>query len=288
MLTLIQSVLTGGMVGGLYAIMSVGLTLTFGVVRIVNFAHGAFVMMASYLAWLAYKNWGMDPFVAAIPITALFLVIGIGFYVGFLQRLSRFDTLAQVLFTVAIAFVLQGFATGQWGPDPQVVAPSYSLDVVHIGSISLPLIRIIAFAIGLAATAALWLLLTYTDFGRSVRASVADRGAAQMIGIKPSRVQAITTGIGVACAGLAGAILAPISSVSPTVYTDYTFIAFIVIILGGLGSFFGAFFGGLIIGITEALGQTYLDGGIAHALTFGMFIVIVVVRPNGLAVRRTA
>lgn len=288
MLSVTQGTLDGILIGGIYAVLAIGLTLLFGVVRIVNFAHGAFVMAGSYLTLLAYRHVGLDPYFALPLVCVAFFALGAVFYLVFLHRLAQQSMMSQALFTIAVGLVLTNGSLAIFGPDLQAIRLPYSLETVRFGSVSLEVTRLVAFGCAVVVTGALYWLLWRTDFGVQVRAAAADPGVARLMGIRTTRVRAIATGLSLACAGVAGAILLPILYVAPESGDQFVFLAFIIIVLGGMGSFFGALVGGMLIGITQSLGSTYFDGSVAQLLTFLIFVLVLLLRPEGIFVRRTA
>jgi len=281
----LQGLVDGVLIGGVYAVVAVGLTLLFGVVGIVNFAHGAIVMAGGYLTYQLYDSAGVDPYLSAVILAVLFFVVGVLFYAAFFRRLVKESLLPQALFTIGVSIVLINVALAVYGPDVQSIDLPYSLSTVNIGEISMEVTRLVAFGAALLTTLLLYLLLWRTDFGIQVRASAADRQTAELMGIRTLRVQSVATGLSFACAAIGGAVLMPILFVSPATGDQFTFLAFVIIVLGGLGSFFGALVGGIIIGIAQSLGATYVDGSTAQMLTFALFIVLLLFKPNGLFTR---
>jgi branched-chain amino acid transport system permease protein len=282
----IQGLIQGTLIGGMYAAVAVGLTLVFGVVRIVNFAHGAFVMAGGYCAWLLYDHLQLSPYVSVFIVAVGFFVVGVLYYAIFIRLLVGKPLFAQAIFTIAVTIVMENGALAIFGPDPHVVTGSYTTTAYQVGAFSFQLTRLIAFGAGLAATLLLYLVLWRTDVGTRVRASAADLTTAQLMGINTFSVQSIATGLGIACAGIGGVILLPLLNVSPSVGDQFTLLSFLIIVLGGLGSFFGALVGGILIGCTETLGATYFNGSLAHMLTFVIFVLLLLLRPQGLLRRR--
>lgn len=287
-MTIMQGVVDGVLLGGIYAVVAIGLTLLLGVVGIVNFAHGAFVMAGGYAVYVATSNFGLDPYVALLPITLIFFIIGVVYYIVFLQRLVSQTILAQALLTIGISLVLVNVGLAIFGPEPSVAELRYSLSTIEIAGITIPATRLIGFLFAVATTAALYVLLWKTDFGVQIRAAAVDRKTAELMGVNTRGLQAVATGISVACAGLGGGVLFPILYVAPTTADQFVFLAFLIVALGGLGSFFGALAGGVLIGIVQSLGSTYFDGSVANMLIFAIFMVVLLVRPNGLVSRQGA
>jgi branched-chain amino acid transport system permease protein len=281
----LQALVSGALVGGMYATVGIGLTLVFGVVRIVNFAHGAFLMAAAYCSWLLFEHYGIDPYLSAIILVPAFFAIGIVYYWALMRPMIGQSLLAQSLITIAVSYVIENTALGLFSSQMRVVSVSYAVASINIGPIELPVTRLIAGAVGLVATTIMYLLLWRSSMGIAVRAAAADRSIAEAMGIDTHAAQALVTGIGIACAALGGIVLMPIFAVSPSMGSDFTFLSFLIIVLGGMGSFFGALVGGIILGVTENLGATFFNGSTGHMLTFVLFVILLVFRPYGVLAR---
>ena len=282
----IQGVVSGALVGGMYATVGIGLTLIFGVVRIVNFAHGSFLMVAAYCSWLLFDRYGIDPYVSALLIVPAFFLIGVGYYRTLLRPMVGQSLLAQALITIAVSYVIENTALGLFSSEMRVVSVSYATHSLSLGPIVLPYTRVIAGLVGLLATAGMFLLLWRTGIGIAVRAAAADRPIAEAMGINTYSAQALVTGIGIACAALGGVVLLPILAASPAMGVNFTFLSFLIIVLGGMGNFFGALVAGVVIGITENLGATFFDGSKGQMLIFVLFVVLLVLKPYGLLEKR--
>lgn len=282
LLTLLQSIVSGALVGGLYAAVGIGLTLLFGVVRIVNFAHGAFLMAAAYCSWLLFDRLSIDPYVSAVILVPAFFGLGIAYYWVLLRPMVGKSLLAQSLLTIAVSLVLENGALALFGSQVRIVGLPYATDSIAVAGLTLPLTRLVAGGAGLLATIAMYFGLWRTGLGIAVRASASDRPIAEAMGINMYWAQSVVTGISLACVALAGAVLLPLYSASPAMATDFTFLSFQIIVLGGMGSFFGALAGGIIIGVSESVGATLFNGSMGHMLTFVLFVLLLVVRPNGI------
>lgn len=281
-MTILQGLLDGVLLGGVYAVVAIGLTLLLGVVDIVNFAHGAFVMAGAYVAYVLYTDAGIDPYVGLIVVAIGFFLIGVVYYAGMLRRLVGQSLLSQSLLTIGVSLILVNGALARFGPETAVADLPYSLSTIHVWGLTMTVTRLVGFGVAVLTTLLLYLLLWRTDFGTQVRASAVDRVTAELMGINSRRVQALATGLSVACAGIGGVVLFPILYVAPTTADQFIFLAFLIVALGGLGSFWGALLGGLLIGVVQSLGSTYFDGSIANMLIFVIFVLVVIVRPNGL------
>ena len=286
LIAVLQGLISGALVGGMYATVGIGLTLVFGVVRIVNFAHGSFLMAAAYCSWLLFDRFGLDPYASGLLLVPAFFLIGIGYYWALMRPMIGQSLLAQSLITIAVSYVIENTALGLFSSQMRVVAVPYAVASFSIGPIALPVTRLIAGAVGLCATTVMYLLLWRTGMGIAVRAAAADRPIAEAMGINTHSAQALVTGIGIACAALGGVVLLPIFAASPSMGSDFTFLSFLIIVLGGMGNFFGALVGGIILGVTENLGATFFDGSTGHMLTFVLFLVLLVFRPYGVLAGR--
>jgi branched-chain amino acid transport system permease protein len=282
LIEILQGIISGALVGGMYATVGIGLTLVFGVVRIVNFAHGAFLMAAAYCSWLLFQHWGIDPYLGGLIVVPVFFVIGIGYYWSLMRPMIGQSLLAQSLLTIAVSYIIQNTALGLFSSENRVVAVSYATASLALGPITLPVTRLVAGVVGVCATTVMYVLLWRTGIGIAVRAAAADRPIAEAMGINTHAAQAFVTGIGIACAALGGVVLLPIFAASPQMGEDFTFLSFLIIVLGGMGSFFGALVGGVILGITENLGATFFDGSTGHMLTYVLFVILLVFRPYGV------
>lgn len=280
--TVLSSLANGLMQGGLYALVALGLTLIFGVMRIINFAHGALMMWAMYASfWLAVLL-GIDPYLS------LLVILPAGFAVGWaIQRVVITPVLEapvhnQLLMTLGLALFLENLALLAFKADPRTLIVAYSQATVALGPVILNLPRLLAFAGALLATAALLLFLRHTDLGKALRAAAEERDGAALVGIPVGKVYAVAFGIGTACVTAAGTMAVPFFYVSPEVGNTFVIIAFVVVVLGGMGSFAGAFVGGLLIGVVESLGGLFVHGSLAQLGIFALFILVLLVKPNGL------
>ena len=279
---LATSLANGVMLGGLYALVALGLTLIFGVMRIINFAHGSLMMLAMYATfWLATRA-GLDPYLA------LGVTVPGGFLVGWgLQRLAIAPVLGapehnQLLMTLGLALFLDNLALALFTADPRTLLTAYSATTVALGPVRLNLPRLLAFAGALGITAALAAFLKLTVLGRALRAAAEERDGAALVGIPVRRMYALAFGLGSACVAAAGTLAVPFFYVSPEVGNTFVITAFVVVVLGGLGSFPGALLGGLAVGVVESLGGLFLHGSLAQIGIFLLFILVLLARPTGL------
>lgn len=282
MLILAQALINGILTGGLYALIAVGLTLTFGVMRLINLFHGELVMVGMYITFWLFVLLGMEP-LASVPVAAMVLfLVGILMQRFLIQPILKAPEMNQVLLTLGISMFLFSLAQLLFTGKVQTVRSLTSGANLRWGEVSVSFHYALSFAAALVITALLYLLLMRSDLGKAVRAAVQDRQAAQMVGVNVERVFMLTFGIGAAAAGAAGAMLLPIYYVFPQIGWTFLFKAFVVVVLGGLGSLTGALAGGLILGIVEALNASYVSAGYQNAVGFAIFVLILLLRPSGL------
>ena len=284
MADLVQLVTIGLLAGGIYAAVGVGFSLVWGVLNIVNLAHGALVIVGAYLTWQIFTASGLDPFLT-LPIDAVAL-FALGYVVqrGVINRIIR----APLLFTFLLTFGLNLIAVNVllliFKSDFRSVTTAYSGAGLDLGGIVVPYIRLAALGIALLVAAALALLLNRTRVGLAIQAVGSDRDAAQLVGIDLRHAYAVTYGLGAACAGVAGGLIAMIQAITPTAGEPYTLQAFVVVILGGLGRVSATVVGGLVFGLVEAFAQSIPGSGsvFANAIAFGVMVLVLVTRPQGL------
>ena len=287
-MTFIQAVLNGVLIGGVYALISTGLTLVFGVMEIVNFAQGEFLMIGMYVAYFAFVGLHIDPMVSAVFGFAVMFAIGVVIEAGLVRRILRGPPISQVFLTVGLSVALQNLALAVFGSDYRSVQVPYQTAALNILGLQFSVSYLLAFAWAAVVSVALFLFLSKTNFGRSMRAVSANAGAATLCGIHVSRVRTIAFGIGAGLAGLAGAVILPYAYVYPTIGTQYVLSMFTVAILGGLGNVNGALLGSMIVGITQSLSALYLPSALQNVVVFALFIIVMMVRPSGLLGRRSA
>lgn len=281
MAELVNVLAVGLLLGGIYSLVSVGLNLIFGVIRIVNFAQGEFVMLGMYGTFAAQVALGFDPYLAGLVVVPALFLLGAVVYRLLLQPLQG-EPMMQVFATFGLLMVLQNAVLAVTGGIALSVASRLSAVSVSIGPVQVGLVRLIALLAATAVALALGWFLRATLVGKSIRAVAQDRKAARLMGINVERTYMVSFGIGAALAGLAGCLLSPLYSMSPQIGVNFIMPAFAVVVLGGLGSVFGAYVGGFIVGLTEAFAGYYLDPALKHAILFAVFIAVLLVRPAGL------
>lgn len=275
-----QALVNGVIIGLLYLLMAIGFTLVFGVMRIVNFAHGEFYMLGAFFAYVLVANWQL-PFVAAVGI-AFVLAVALGWLIEELVlKPFRHDELNGMIATIGLGMILQAVALMVYGPDPQFM-PSVAEGSLAIGPVTLPMSRLYVVGFSVAVLLVLYVFLLHSRTGRALRAVVQDTEIATAQGIRARLIYPLGFGIGVGLAAIAGALMAPLFSVSPFIGATPLLKAFIVVILGGLGSIPGAALASLLLGVTESTASTFMSNSIAEILIFALVMAMLVIRPTGL------
>ncbi len=283
---LAQALVNGVIIGLLYLLMAVGFTLVFGVMRIVNFAHGEFYMLGAFSAYLLVSHYQM-PFIAAVGL-AFVIALVLGWMIEELVlKPFRHDELNGMIATIGLAMILQAGALMLYGPDPQFM-PSVADGILTIGGVVLPMSRLYVVAFSVAVLVALYVFLGHSRNGRALRAVVQDMEIATAQGIRARLIYPLGFGIGVGLAAIAGALMAPLFSVSPFIGATPLLKAFVVVILGGLGSIPGAALASLLLGVTESVASTFMNNSIAEILILVLVMLVLVLRPSGLLGRAEA
>lgn len=279
---LAQILVNGVLLGGLYAVMALGLALVWGVLNIVNLAHGSFIMLGGYCAWFLFHRLGIDPFLG-LPLTAAVL-FGLGYALqrGVLNLIVRAPMFNTLLLTFGLDVVLSYLAQIAFSADYRAINPSYAGSQLHLGALVLPLARLGAFAAALVLTVGVWLFLLHTRLGRAIRATAQNLVAARLYGVEPRHLYAMTFAIGVALAGAAGALYGTVSQINPYIGASLTLKSFAIAIIGGLDNPLGVLVGGLILGVIEALTTLYIGPTFGDVASFGILVAVLVVRPTGL------
>ena len=276
------------LLGGVYALISVGLTLIFGVMRVVNFAHGEFLMLGMYLAFWAFSLLHFDPYLTLIVSLPLCFAVGWASYRAVMQPVIHASHNVQIFTTVGLSIALQNLALVAWTADARFVRTDYYAVVVRIAGAAFNVAQIVAFAVAVALTAALFAFMRWSYTGKVMRATAQDRQAAALVGIDTDRVYAVTWAVGIACVGAAGVLLAPVYPVYPTAGLQFVLIAYVAVVLGGLGDMAGALLAALVVAAVEVVGSYVIGTAWKEVLYLLLFIAVLIVRPAGLFGQRGA
>jgi branched-chain amino acid transport system permease protein len=279
---ILQTCLSGLFMGSVYALIAIGFTLVFGVTNIVNFAHGHLVMGAMFVTYLLFKTVNVDPYVSLIIVLPLFFALGALLYAVVIQRIVEAPHSAHMMVTLGLLIFFENVANFFFGSDLRGITTTYTTSSFIVGDISIPIARLGAAAVSLAAVVVLALFLHRTSLGKAIRASANNREGAALVGIDVGRVYLIAFSLGTAAAALAGAVIMPFSLVSPFVGGEFILKAFVIAVLGGLGSVAGALVGGLLIGFVEALSSLYISASLGNAIVFAILIAVLLYRPWGI------
>jgi branched-chain amino acid transport system permease protein len=285
MTLLIQQIVLGLLIGGVYVAVAIGFSLVWGILNIVNLAHGALVMVGAYVTWLCFARLGLDPFLS-LPLVAV-LLFGFGYLLQrfLINRVVRAPLFFSLLLTFGVNLMVVNVLLLLFKSDFRSVTPAYSGSGLGLGGVQIPYVRLGALAVAMVLAAAVAVLLNRTRTGSAIQAVGADRDAARLVGIDLRHVYALTFAVGAACAGVAGALISTIQAITPTAGEPYTLQAFVVVVLGGLGRVSATVLGGLLFGLIETLGQTMVPGlgaGWANAIAFAVLVLVLLVRPRGL------
>ena len=283
---LLSALLNGLTTGAVYALIALGLTLIYGVLHIINFAHGASLMMALYGVYALKERWGIDPYMALPIMVPAMFVLGYAMQRIVINRASHGKDENILLVTLGLSIVMENFALLFFKSDTRTIETAYTLTTVAIGPesaqvmVSLP--KLVAFAGALVVSALLIVILQRTDLGRAIRAVAKEKQGARLMGIDVEHVYAMCFGLGLACLGAAACFLLPAYYVNPQVGNGFVLVAFTVVVLGGMGSFAGALLGGLLIGVVESFGGLFLGESLGQVGIFVIFIGVLLLRPEGL------
>jgi branched-chain amino acid transport system permease protein len=284
---LAQVLVSGVLLGGLYALMALGLALVWGVLNIVNLSHGALIMLGAYVTYFLFTGAHLDPFVA-LPITAvLMFVVGYAIERGILNYVIRGPMFNTLLITFGIEVVLTYLAQLGFSADFRAINPSYAGSNFAIAGITIPLVQVVVFAVAIGLTIAMWLFLLHSRIGRGIRASAQNLVAARLYGVDPKRIYALTFGIGAALAGVTGGLYGTVSQINPYIGGPLTAKSFAIAIIGGLENPLGVIVGGVVLGLVESLTALYLGSTYRDVASFGILLLVLVLRPTGLLGRTT-
>jgi branched-chain amino acid transport system permease protein len=277
-----QAIVNGILIGGLYVLISIGLTLIFGVMRVINFAHGDLMMVAMYVTYWLFTLYGIDPYISLVATIPILFVIGSVIQRFLIDRVLTGPQESQLFLTLGVMLVVQNLALLFWKADYRAINTYYTGSVIRLGEVFISVPKLTSFLVAVVLTALLYIFLTRTRTGKAMRATAQSREVSSLMGVDVRRVYVIAFGIGTACVGAAGTLLSTFYYISPTVGTTFTLMAFLAVVLGGMGSFTGALFGGLIVGLAESLGAVYAATQYRELVTFVLFILILLIKPSGL------
>jgi branched-chain amino acid transport system permease protein len=278
----LQATVNGLLQGGLLALVAVGFTLVWGVMNIVNLAHGAFVLIGAYIAWKLQSGPGVDPMLAMVVAAAVGLGAGYLLQRYLINLVVNAPIWMTLLLTFGLSLLLVNGLVLLFTGDFRSIQTSYGSDSLAIGDVRVPYGRLIAFVIAIGLTLALVWFMDRTRLGLAIKATGMDRGAARLMGVKVRRVYGLTFGIAAGLAGAAGAIYGTVDTFSPAAAGSFTLQSFVIAVLGGLGNMWGALAGGLLLGVVEAWSGQYLGGTLINAVAFAVLVAVLVVRPAGL------
>jgi branched-chain amino acid transport system permease protein len=278
----LQIVVSGLLLGGIYSLISIGLTLIFGIVKIINFAHGEFLMVAMYLAFWSVSLLNMDPYVSVILVVPVMFVLGVATQKIVINPILKSPDVMQIFATVGVGLVLQNMALFLWSADYRTILTPYQSINFELGPIVFSFTRLATFVLAMLVSIGFFYFLKHSYAGKALRSVAQNREAALLMGIDVNRMYLIAFGLGAACVGFAGCLLLPVYYVFPSVGTYFGITAFVVVVLGGMGNMKGAFLGGLLIGLVESISGVYVDSTLKEAIYFILFILVLLFKPNGL------
>lgn len=277
---LLQVFINGILIGGIYGLISIGLTLIFGVTRVINFAHGEFLMLSMYTTYFLFYYFKLDPYLSIVIVTPLLFTIGLMTQKIIIKPILNAPPLIQMFITFMLAIILQNLALLIWKADYRSIEAITS--TLKYGEVRISVARLVAFVIAAVISVFVYLFLEKTYSGTAISSIAQDRDAAKLMGVNVDRMYLITFGIGSACVGVAGCILMPIYYVFPSIGTSFVMVAFVVVVLGGFGNIIGAMIGGLIIGLVESFSSYYFTAELSQAFYYFIFVTVLIFRPQGL------
>lgn len=279
---LVQTVIAGLMLGGVYALVAVGLNLIFGVVKIINFAHGELVMMSMYLTWWLWSSWHINPYLSLFIVTPVMFLFGVLLQKVMIGPMQNSSPTMKIFATLGLSVLLQNLALFMFGGQFRSVSIPWAEQNLDILGITVTYGRLTAFVVALALVFGLFLIMNRTLIGTVLRSLAEDRETAGLIGIPVKRYYLLAMGLGAALTGVAGTLIIPFQAAYPMVGAHFTLLAFVVVVLGGLGNMAGSLLGGLLLGIVETVVGTYIDPALQQVAVFVVFILVLIVRPQGI------
>ncbi len=268
--------------------MALGLSVIFGVVRVVNFAHGEMMTVAMYAATILFASWSLDPFIAVLPVAAAFFVFGYALQKGFINPFITRPEHSQFMLLVAVALIMVNAMLMIFGPDARTVMTDYQLESFEIGTLLIDKARLYAAGVAVLTAAALFAFFRFTLTGKAIRACADNYVGAKVVGLNVKHLYALTFGLGAICVAVAGCAMVVLVDVTPVLGPYYTLLAFVIVIVGGLGSMGGALLGGVLIGASEALAGLFIEPSAKSMFSFGLLILVLLFRPQGLLGRKAS
>jgi branched-chain amino acid transport system permease protein len=278
----LQAIINGILIGGVYSLMAVGLSLIFGVMRVINFAHGDMMVWGMYLTLWLFTGLGVDPYLSVLGTGAAIFLLGAAVQRGLVNRILSAPHEMQILLMMGVALVLENSALMAWGPDPRRVNVAYGLTTFWVGPIVFDLPRLVTFCLALILALCLYLFLRRTDLGRMIRAAADNHTGALLVGTDIQKVFTLAFGVGAACVGAAGSLMTPLLPFTPSSGLGFTVTSFNIVIIGGMGNLLGAFVGGILVGVSESLGAVILVPSLKEIVGFVLLVLILLFRPQGL------
>lgn len=279
---LAQAIINGLLMGGLYALVAVGLTIIFGTMNVVNFAHGEFVMLGMFATYWIHHFTRADPLILILVVVPIMFLFGALVQRTLIQRVVYDPHETQILLTLGISVLLLNGALLLWGPEPRAIQTSYSFSAISFGGVHVPLPRLIAFLVAMVMAGILWVFLSRTDLGRALRATSENRDWAILMGVNPVRMYVLAFGIGIGLAAAAGTLMSTFYNIFPGAGIFFGLIAFVVVVLGGMGNVLGAVLGALVIGVTESITGQFIALDLSMFGVFVIFILVLLFKPNGI------
>jgi branched-chain amino acid transport system permease protein len=282
-----QAVINGLLIGGIYALVSIGVTLIFGVVKIVNFAQGEFVMIGMYITFFLANQFGIDPILSLLVSMPALFVVGVLVQHFLIRRVLGQNDMPQIFLTFALSLLILNVSLMLFTANYRTVHTWYSDEAFHVGPYYVPIAKLVAFVLAMVFSALLWAFLHTTDLGKAMRAAAQNRDVAQLMGINPNRVFAVAFGVALALAGAAGSLIMPFYPAYPMVGQVFVLMAFVAVVLGSLGNVIGALIASLMMGVAESLGIQFVGADSGLIVVFALLLLTLAVRPSGLGGRRT-
>jgi branched-chain amino acid transport system permease protein len=282
----VNVVIAGVLTGLVYGLMALGLSVIFGVVRVVNFAHGEMMTIAMYAATALFAAFQLDPFLAVLPVAALFFALGYIMQAGLINPFITRPEHSQFMLLVAVAIIMVNALLMVFGPDARNVQVDYQLESFELGKLLIDKARLYAALVALAAAAGLFAFFRFTLMGKAIRACADNYLGAKVVGLNVKKYYSLTFGLGTACVAVAGCAMVLLVDVTPALGPYYTLLAFVIVIVGGLGSMTGALLGGVLIGVSEALAGLFIAPSAKSMFSFGLLIIVLLLRPQGLLGRK--